>query len=60
LASPDMIGNISGAYIAVISDGSVPFSVSSKPLARSDWIAALTLTTKPRLVGTGSPVESNG
>jgi hypothetical protein len=58
-----MIGNISGAYMPMISDGSVPSSVSLKPLAWSDWIAALKLMMNPLLVGTalgaGSSVENN-
>src|SRR3954470_9409549 len=51
-ASPDMIGSISGAYMPMISEGWVPGSVSLKPLASSDWIAALKLMTNPLLVGT--------
>src|SRR3954466_8339689 len=62
-ARPDMIGSISGAYMPMISDGSVPGSVSLKPLAWSDWIAALKLMTNPWLVGTapgaGSSVQNS-
>src|SRR6185437_683433 len=62
-ARADMIGNISGVYMPMISDGSVSGSVSWKCLARSDAIAALKLMTKPSLVGVlpgcGSSVLNN-
>ena len=46
-----MIGSICGVYIPMISEGSVPGSVSLNPLARSEAIAALKSIRKPLLAG---------
>src|SRR5262249_24553102 len=48
----DMMGSILGVYMPMISAPSVPGSVSLKPRARSEAIAALKSTTNPLLAGT--------